>query len=277
MSYQELWRRLARVYGEGEAKAIAQMVYEVRYGLMLPDLLIGRDADVPQEELEQIAQRLESQEPVQYVLGQEEFCGRTFLVNSNVLIPRPETEELCRWIEEDHFTKQNDDNITILDIGTGSGCIAITLAGMFTKARVTAWDVSSEALEVAKSNAQRNNVQVTFEQVNALNAPINHDRWDIIVSNPPYICQKESDAMENNVLEHEPHMALFVPNDDPLLFYREIALYGLKALKSDGCLYFEINPLYAKELKEMLDNMAYKNIEIRKDEYGKQRMIRARR
>ena len=273
MTYRQLWQRLVPVYGEGEAQAIARLIYEVRYGLTLSDLLMGRDSSVPQDELEQIAIRLERQEPVQYILGQTEFCGRTFVVNKHVLIPRPETAELCQWI-------LTTDATNILDIGTGSGCIAITLAAEMPEAEVTAWDISEEALKVAKENAKRTNVHVKFEQVDIIHLPssILHQTssFDLIVSNPPYICNKERETMEANVLEHEPHTALFVPNDDPLLFYRAIAQYGQTALKEGGWLYFEINPLYAESLQDMLSKMSYHDITLNNDQYGKQRMIRAK-
>ena len=274
MTYRQLWQRLVPVYGEGEAQAIARLIYEVRYGLTLSDLLMGRDSSVPQDELEQIAIRLERQEPVQYILGQTDFCGRTFMVNKHVLIPRPETAELCQWI-------LTTDATNILDIGTGSGCIAITLAAEMPEAEVTAWDISEEALKVAKENAKRTNVHVKFEQVDIIHLPssILHQTssFDLIVSNPPYICNKERETMEANVLEHEPHTALFVPNDDPLLFYRAIAQYGQTALKEGGWLYFEINPLYAEDLRAILSKMSYYDIEIKEDQYGKRRMIRAKR
>ena len=281
MNYQELWRRLAQVYDEGEAKAIARMVYEVRFNLTLSDLFIGKDTQLSandQAELAEITQRLEQQEPVQYVLGQADFCGRTFLVNQHVLIPRPETEELCRWI----ISEFRDESLefrdcSILDIGTGSGCIAITLAADLPKAEVTAWDISGEALQVARENAKRLHFNVIFELADALSTPLDHERWDVIVSNPPYICNKERARIEANVLDHEPHTALFVSDDSPLLFYSAIAQYGLTALKTGGRLYFEINPLYAQELAEMLSMMSYHDIEIKNDTYGKQRMIRARR
>ena len=281
MNYQELWRRLAHVYDEGEAKAIARMVYEVRFNLTLSDLFIGKDTQLSandQAELAEITQRLEQQEPVQYVLGQADFCGRTFTVNQHVLIPRPETEELCQWI----ISEFRDESLefrdcSILDIGTGSGCIAITLAAGLPKFEVTAWDISGEALQVARENAKRLHFNVIFELADALSTPLDHERWDVIVSNPPYICNKERARIEANVLDHEPHTALFVPDETPLLFYSAIAQYGLTALKTGGRLYFEINPLYAQELAEMLSMMSYHDIEIKIDQYGKQRMIRARR
>ena len=294
MNYNELWHRLAQRYDEGEAKAIARMTYEVRYGLTLSDLCLGKDTQLSadnQAELQEIAKRLLQGEPIQYVLGQADFCGRTFLVNEHVLIPRPETEELCRWIAGSEKRKVISDKYSILDIGTGSGCIAITLAAMYPEAQVYGWDISAEALEVARENAKRTNVNVSFEQVDVLNIPhfsslisltygqsvALRTHFSLIISNPPYICNKERVTMEANVLEHEPHTALFVPDDDPLLFYRAIARYGQTALKDGGWLYFEINPLYVQEMYDMLSAMRFCRIEIKEDQYGKQRMMRARK
>ena len=284
MTYNELWHLLTPLYGDGEAKAIARLVYEVRFGLSFSDICLGKDTQLSansQEELKGIAERLLQQEPVQYVLGQAAFCGRTFKVNEHVLIPRPETEELCQWIES-QGEKQPMNDASILDIGTGSGCIAITLAAEMPKAKVTAWDISTEALKVAEENAKRNHVHVSIKRVDALHIPTDilqqtTQLFDFIVSNPPYICNKERAQMESNVLDYEPHTALFVPDDDALLFYRNIAQYGQTALKEDGWLYFEINPQYAKILTEMLDTMSYHNIEIKEDQFGKQRMMKAKR
>lgn len=283
MTYKALWRRLAKVYGDGEAQALARLIYEVRYGLTFSDILMGRDSDVPNDELEQIALRLEQQEPIQYILGHADFCGRSFLVNEHVLIPRPETEELCNW-KPLPLPSPKGEGAKILDIGTGSGCIAITLAAMYPEAQVIGWDISEDALEVAKTNAIRNNVNVSFEQVDVLNLPSplpfgggRGEALSLLVSNPPYICNKERAAMAVNVLEHEPHTALFVPDDDPLLFYRAIAQFGQTALKQGGWLYFEINPLYAEPLCDMLCDMRFCCIETKTDQYGKQRMIRAQR
>ena len=279
MTYNELWHLLAPLYGDGEAKAIARLVFEVRFGLSMSDICLGKDTQLSannQMELKGIADRLLEQEPIQYVLGQTDFCGRAFMVNEHVLIPRPETEELCRWIT----SQDTCPRVRLLDIGTGSGCIAITLAAMYPKAEVTAWDISPEALEVARENAKRTHVHVSFEQVDALNIPHSSfltSHFSFIISNPPYICNKELACMEANVVEHEPHTALFVPDDDPLLFYRAIAQYGQTALEPGGWLYFEINPLYAQPLSDMLRMMSYHDIELNLDQYGKQRMIRAKR
>ena len=280
MTYETLWHLLTPLYGEGEAKAIARMVYEVRYGLTFTDLCIGKDTQLSaddQAELEEIAQRLQRHEPIQYVLGKAEFMGEWYDVEPGVLIPRPETEELVRWI-----SLSKGEGVNILDVGTGSGCIAIALAVLYPEAKVTAWDISEKALEVARKNAKRLGVNVNFEQVDALHltSDILHqtsNAFSLIISNPPYICNKEREAMEQNVLDYEPHEALFVPDEDPLLFYRAIAEYGKKVLKPDGWLYFEINPLYAEPLCELLSTMSYHDIECKDDQYGKQRMIRARR
>ena len=267
MTYNEMWRKLAQVYDEGEAKS---------------DIYIGKDTQLSldcQAELEEITKRLLDSEPVQYILGQADFYGRTFHVEPGVLIPRPETEHLCSLITK--HVAIGSPNRTILDIGTGSGCIAITLALDIPNSQVTAWDISPIALRVAKGNAEQLGAQVTFKEVDMLSLPYSPPfggvggGWDLIVSNPPYICNKERAKMEQNVLAHEPHTALFVPDDDPLLFYRAIAQYGQTALNPDGELYFEINPLYADALKELLSTMSYHDIEIKDDQFGKKRFIQA--
>ena len=279
MTYKELWQPLTSIYDEYEARAVAKMVLE-HYGLTMSDIVLGKEQTLPVEELHAIRKRLLSGEPVQYILGLAEFGSHVFHVAPGVLIPRPETYELCQWIVGSEKRKVISDKYSILDIGTGSGCIAITLAAMYPEAQVYGWDISAEALEVARENAKRTNVNVSFEQVDVLHltSDILHQTsgaFDLMVSNPPYICNKERDAMDANVLEHEPHTALFVPDDDPLLFYRAIAQFGQTALKEDGWLYFEINPLYAQDICDMLSLMSYHDIEIREDQYGKQRMIRA--
>ena len=268
MSYEELWKPLTKLYDAREAKAIARLVLEERFGLTMADVLCGKTGD--DAVLRHIQQRLLQGEPVQYVLGVAEFGGRQFRVAPGVLIPRPETLELCQWVEEERGT-------TILDIGTGSGCIACTLAAELPEAQVTAWDISEAALSVARENAKRTNVHVSFEQVDALNIPLTPDKWDIIISNPPYICEQERATMERHVLDYEPSLALFVPDEDPLLFYRAIADYARQSLTAGGSLFFEINPLYAEQLKSLLSAMSYHHIEVRDDQYGKPRMIKAQR
>lgn len=284
MTYNELWRQLTQVYDDYEAKAIARMVYEIRFGLMPSDLFIGKDTQLSTDDqklLAEITQRLLTGEPIQYVLGEAEFGGRTFHVEPGVLIPRPETYELCQWImEERRGKKEEGRNTSILDIGTGSGCIACTLAAELADAEVTAWDISDDALRIATENAKRTNVHVSFEKVDVLNTSLlNRERpatgLDIIVSNPPYICNKERATMERNVLEHEPELALFVPDDDPLLFYRTIARFAAKALNPSGALYFEINPLYVSEMQQMLSEEGFSHTEIRNDQFGKQRFTKS--
>ena len=284
MTYNELWRQLTQVYDDYEAKAIARMVYEVRFGLMPSDLFIGKDTQLSTDDqklLAEITQRLLTGEPIQYVLGEAEFGGRTFHVEPGVLIPRPETYELCQWImEERRGKKEEGRNTSILDIGTGSGCIACTLAAELADAEVTAWDISDDALRIATENAKRTNVHVSFEKVDVLNTSLlNRERpatgLDIIVSNPPYICNKERATMERNVLEHEPELALFVPDDAPLLFYRTIARFAAKTLNPGGALYFEINPLYVSEMQQMLSKEGFSHTEIRNDQFGKQRFTKS--
>ena len=275
MTYAEFWQPLTAIYDAGEARAIAQMVMELHFGLTMADVLCGRLGDEP--EMRRIQQRLLTGEPVQYVLGEAEFCGRLFHVAHGVLIPRPETQELCQWMIA--TLRSYPTPLSILDIGTGSGCIACTLAAEIPEADVTAWDISETALAIARENAKRTNVHVMFRQVDALQLPANPvppaTHYDLIVSNPPYICERERTAMAPNVLDHEPPLALFVPDDDPLLFYRAIADYARKSLKPGGSLFFEINPLYTQELQALLQAMSYHIIETRNDQFGKPRMIRA--
>ena len=416
MTYEALWHRLSSLYDAGEAKAIVRLVLDVRFGMSFTDILCGKVSELSsddQTELEKIMLRLEKGEPVQYVLGVAEFCGRQFRVSPSVLIPRPETEELCgmvgdfvgdfvecgMWqsacrllpkgrknvegemfeeggvieeggvleeggrrkeegeylipekgqiipkeeqiipeeghiipekgkiiLEKDDRIREKEDRIRdkefrirdkefrirdkddrirekefrILDIGTGSGCIAITLALGIPGAKVTAWDISDDALHIAKQNAHTLGADVLFEKRDILNISpstfhIPHSssnvpssnispssfllppssKYSIIVSNPPYICHKEQPAMEKNVLEHEPHLALFVPDNDPLLFYRAIANYAIEALRTGGMLFFELNPVYANDTEKMIQELGFKHTELRKDQFGKLRFLKA--
>lgn len=275
MTYEKLWNRLCTVYDSGEAKAIVRMVLDERFGLSAADVYCGKVTQLSsdeQAELEKIMLRLEQAEPVQYVLGWANFCNRQFSVAPGVLIPRPETEELCSWITEDVGNRQQP---AILDIGTGSGCIAISLALDIKGSAVSAWDISTDALRIAKENAARLGADINIMKQDALTPPQDANRWDVIVSNPPYICEKEKAEMERNVLDNEPAIALFVPDNDPLLFYRAIALYGTKALKPKGMLFFEINAAYAAETCNMLRQLGYVDVEARNDLFGKARMVRA--
>ena len=280
MTYQELCKSLASRYPEREAKAVIRYLLEVGYGLSMADIISGTSESIPADEMGKKLRRLLNGEPVQYVIGKAVFGGRIFRVTPDVLIPRPETYELCQWLEEEERGKRKEErDFSILDIGTGSGCIAITLALDMPQAKVEAWDISAGALAIARENAQKLKANVKFELVDVLSSlPAQGGLgWVSIISNPPYICQKEAAEMEQHVLDHEPHQALFVPDEDPLLFYRAIAKYGQKALQKNGQLYFEINPAYYQELTKMLDEMGYSEIETHKDLFGRNRMIKAKR
>ena len=297
-TYQQLWQSLTPLYDAGEAQAIVRTVLDVKYGMTLTDIICGKVNELSADEerkLEEIIIRLQKGEPVQYVLGEADFAGRPFHVEPGVLIPRPETAELCQWIEKDMIEKSivssedspedssgnspqaTDDARLILDICTGSGCIAITLGLNIPNSEVTGWDISEDALRIAQGNVEMlkaRNVRIEYQDALAL--PKAAEAADLIVSNPPYICEKEKADMEKNVLEHEPSLALFVPDEDPLKFYRAIAEYASSALKSGGALYFEINPIYEKETREMLLKLDFKDIETKEDAFGKKRMMRAK-
>lgn len=273
MTYRELWRTLEPLYGNGEARAVTDYVLDVCFGLSKADILCGAVEEMTAEktaELNKIFGRLTEGEPVQYVLGRAEFSGRWFNVRPGVLIPRPETEELCAWITADSKASGSP---KVLDIGTGSGCIAITLQLDMPESKVTAWDISADALDVARENAQQLGANVNFVKLDALNAKPEGE-WDVIVSNPPYICEKEKKDMAVNVLEHEPHTALFVPDADPLLFYRAITRLAVQTLNKGGRLYFEINPIYADDTCRMMRAEGMTAVELRSDMYGKQRMAK---
>lgn len=220
-------------------------------------------------------ERLKKHEPIQYIIGYCDFCGLTFKVTPDTLIPRPETSELVEWITEEQ--KEKEKEVKILDIGTGSGCIAITLSDKLPGCNIAAWDISPGALAVAEENNRSNGTEVTFSQVDILVYQPQGEMFDIIVSNPPYIKENEKKSMEANVLDWEPHTALFVPNNDPLLFYRTIAKKALVMLTSGGTLYFEINRAHGAETAEMLQSLGYIETELRKDLAGNDRMIKATR
>jgi release factor glutamine methyltransferase len=253
----------------------------VAFGLTLTDLYTGKVNEISSEEktlLAEFIERLQKGEPVQYVLGQAPFCGRIFKVHDGVLIPRPETEQLCQWIVSEYNWPycglQPPEPLRTLDIGTGSGCIAVTLALELWNSSVSAWDISSDALLMARENAHRMGAKVDFRMQDALH-PEGTDKWDVIVSNPPYICEKEKGQMAKNVLDYEPQIALFVPDEDPLLFYRSIAIYAIDALRPDGALFFEINPMYAVQMQQMLEGLGFRQTEIKEDQFGKQRFIKS--
>ncbi len=277
MNYSILWKRLAPLYGEGEAKAMAQMLYEVRYGLTLADILLGRDESVAQEQMLDDMCRLEHYEPIQYVLGEATFCQRTFHVEPGVLIPRPETQWLCQYVTD--FCNELSEKPCLLDIGTGSGCIACVLA-LETQSMggsVEAWDISEQALSIARQNAERLGARVTFRRQDVLQAPDDRACWHAIVSNPPYVLQRERNAMEANVLNYEPATALFVPDDDPLLFYRAIAHYAIHSMKSGGLLALEINRAYGQETVQLLTETGFRQATVHQDDYDNDRFVTAYR
>ena len=308
MTYTSLWHRLTGVYPATEAQAVVRMLLEELAGLSLADLYAGgidRLDDAQRQQIERGMARLEEGEPIQYVLGRASFCGRSFAVAPGVLIPRPETEELCRLIIDTHpqplpkgggkelmagssAPVEGCESLNILDIGTGSGCIAITLALEMPDAEVEAVDISPEALAIAEANAARLGAKVSFHQYDILSEdspPLGSEwewvapsapKYDIIVSNPPYICERERADMERNVLDYEPHTALFVPDDDPLLFYRTIGQKALTMLAPGGILCFEINPLYCDLLIELLRSQGYCEVEAFSDSFGKRRFVTAK-
>ncbi len=287
MTYEQFWQPLTSLYDAGEAKAIARMALDVAFGMSMADILCGKVTQLSADEsqkLQKIQDRLLKGEPVQYVLGSADFGGRVFHVDPGVLIPRPETAELCQWIvESEGSASVNGDDrraVSILDIGTGSGCIAITLALDIPHSRVSAWDISDEALRIARANAESLGAAVSFSRRDALqpSAPSMQATcpgYDIIVSNPPYIYNKEKETMQQHVLGFEPHLALFAPNDNPMLFYRAISNYAATALHPGGSLYFELNPLLAGDVASLLSSCGFLHVEIRPDQFGKQRFIKA--
>lgn len=275
--YHEIKKMLAGYYPDAEASALAKMLLVEVLHFSTLELFGGKDKEVFKKDLDvlyEMSRRLQNQEPIQYIIGKETFCGMPFVVNRHVLIPRPETQDLVEWIAEED---QQTNPCRLLDMGTGSGCIAISLAKKLPHVQVKAWDISGEALQVARQNALNNQVKVDFHQQDILSASPGMAEWNVIVSNPPYITNKEKAEMEANVLDWEPHTALFVPDHDPLLFYRRIAQLGMSMLMKGGALYFEINRAYGAEIIAMLQALGYENIIIRKDRFNNERMIKATR
>lgn len=261
-------------YPDSEIVSMAKLLLTQVFGMSVVELYTGKDNNFSSNErkrLDDILVRLKKQEPLQYIIGVEEFCGLTFEVTPDVLIPRPETLELVYWIIQENEGKRS----RVLDIGTGSGCIAVTLAKKLRETRVTSWDVSEKALQVASRNCRRNGVEVRLERKNVLEAVSQGEVFDIIVSNPPYVTEREKKEMERNVLDWEPALALFVPDDNPLLFYRNIAGLGREMLAPEGKLYFEINRGYGRQMVDMLEGLGYHDIELRKDISQNDRMIKA--
>jgi len=266
---------LKGLYPETEIKSFSYLIIEKLAGFSRTEIIVNKNtlfSDEQHHVIETFIEKLKKNVPIQYILGETEFFGLTFNVNESVLIPRPETEELVEWIRSEN---NRCADLNILDIGTGSGCIAISLKHEFPNASVHAFDISEQALNTARSNAERNKLNVTFSRIDILNAPETEQQWDIIVCNPPYVTEQEKSSILPNVLEHEPHLALFVPDNDPLLFYRCIAIFAQQHLKPKGKLYFEINRQFGKATVDLLTAMGFGNVELRKDISGNDRMVRA--
>lgn len=293
MTYDDIWRRLAGVYDQREARAVARMLVEEKFSLSFADIICGGVealSDADKQWIEAAVKRLEQGEPIQYVLGWAWFAGLKFNVRSGVLIPRPETE----WLVDNicaHPAPSNDRPLRILDIGTGSGCIALSIKQRLPETYVEAWDISTEALSIAADNARSLGLDVVWRQQDALNITPNvlsttpNDNsvvpdsplWDVIVSNPPYICERERTDMARNVLEHEPSTALFVPDTDPLLFYRAITHYAVGSLNEGGRLLFECNTLYAGDTARMMADEGMTATQVYDDCFGKPRFAVGKR
>jgi release factor glutamine methyltransferase len=279
MTFQEAQTQFIQdlevIYDHRESEQITQLVLEkltgwdrIKFSLFKNDVLSDNQMTI----LDKWRRELLQNRPVQYVIGEAWFVHYAFYVNENVLIPRPETEELVDWVYNDYKEQQ----VSILDIGTGSGCIAISLKKLLPKDNVFGLDISDNALNVAKKNASDLDADVQFLQRNILESNVlENGKWDIIVSNPPYIRPSEQLEMRGNVLDFEPHLALFIEENDPLLFYRTIAELGTKHLHKNGALYFEINESFGQDVVSLLQDLGYTNVELKKDLQGKDRMTKA--
>ncbi len=269
---------LESIHGVDEAESFFYLILEDKFQMKRLDLALDPTFEFSAEAIniwQELVIQLKQEIPIQYLLGTTEFFGLPFTVNDNVLIPRPETEELVDWIIKEEKKIEGQKAIKILDIGTGSGCIAISLAKNIPKATVFAIDVSAKALEVAKKNGEINKVSVTFLEKNILETDDLLEQFDIIVSNPPYVRNLEKVEIKKNVLDNEPHLALFVDDFDALIFYRKIALLATKNLKQGGQLFFEINQYLGKEMVALLHENGFESVSLRKDIYGNDRMTRA--
>ncbi|MDR1201462.1 MAG: peptide chain release factor N(5)-glutamine methyltransferase [Tannerellaceae bacterium] len=271
---------LKDLYPSGEIKSFTRLIMDYVCGLQPHQLLMCKSkelSDTKRKEIERIVERLQQWEPIQYILGETTFYGLRFRVNPSVLVPRPETEELVSHILKEYTGK----SLRVLDIGTGSGCIAVALSRHLPDAEVVAVDISGEALQMAEANNRANHTAVSFIQTDILSTEQAKEEiqgtFDIIVSNPPYVMEREKDRMEKNVLLYEPEQALYVPDNDPLLFYRRIARFGQDKLNKGGALYFEINAQCGNETVCLLQQEGYKKVELRKDIFGKDRIIKAER
>lgn len=275
--------QLSTLYDSNEVNSLCMMVLENVVNISSAKIKAFPETEISTPDSERITNiltHLATGEPIQYILGYTEFYGLTFKVNPSVLIPRPETEELVDWIIKSWQLAVGSWQVpfNILDVGTGSGCIPISLKKSLADARVSAIDISPEALQIAKENAAMNNVDVNFIQDDILN-PTSHSllttHYSLVVSNPPYVTLEDKNLMHTNVTNFEPHTALFVPEEDPLIFYKAIADFASSHLENGGLLFFEINENYGKQIVELLNNKQFINIELRKDISGKDRMVKA--
>ena len=272
---------LEKIYSSDEANALIMIILEHYFDIdrikiaMEPELRLSESEMLT---LHFAVKELLKNKPVQYIIGETEFCGLRFFVEEGVLIPRPETEELVNKLVSWSVSRLPSLSFRVLDIGTGSGCIAISLAKLLKNSVVTAVDVSEKASEIAKKNAEANGVNVRFildDILNPKNPELIDNQYDIIVSNPPYVCESEKSEMRANVLDYEPSTALFVSDDDPLVFYKKILEFAQKTLKPNGEVWFEINERFGREMRNLCLDMGFKNVEIIKDFRGRERIVKA--
>ena len=275
---KDLQTSLKGEYSESEIHVLGMLILEKLTGFSRIWLLIHKELKLNDEQniiASQYLERLKNHEPIQYILGETEFYGLKFKVNPSVLIPRPETEELVEWVKPPHPPKGGflSGTPTLLDVGTGSGCIAVALKKKFPSANVSAMDISPEALALAKENAALNEVNIEFIQDDILHPATTDRKWDVIVSNPHYIPASEQRYLHKNVTDFEPHLALFVQDNDPLIFYRKIAEFALSHLTAGGRLYVEIHQSLGRQCCQLLESMGFQSVELRKDLSGNDRMI----
>lgn len=276
-SFEYIRTQLKDIYAETEIGSISYLLMSEITGFSRTEIFLNKNTKISDNQeflLKKYVEELKNHTPIQYVIGKTEFYGLTFKVDKSVLIPRPETEELVDWITQS-FSKNQA--IQLLDIGTGSGCIAITLKHIFKNSTVTAFDISDAAIQTALINAESNNCQVNFQKTDILNKQTSDIQYDVIVSNPPYIPDSDKLEILPNVLNYEPHLALFVPDNDPLVFYNAIAKFACNNLKPNGLLFFEIHRDFGNQIIELLNQLGFSDILLRKDISGNDRMIRAQK
>lgn len=270
---QYIDKELAGLYPPAEIEGFKRIIFETVFGWSFTEQVLKKQETilpVDFERIKSVVLRLKNSEPIQYIFGETEFFGLKLKVNSSVLIPRPETEELVEWV----IQSQLSENCKVLDIGTGSGCIAIAIKSRLKNAEVSGIDISIEALETARLNAIENGLEINFYPADIFNMKNSEgEKYDVIVSNPPYVRESEKVLMHSNVLNYEPEIALFVSDNDPLKYYRAIAIFAKGSLHENGKLFFEINENFKSEMVELLSDIGFNNIEIRKDINGKNRMV----